>query len=453
MALVLHRSLRWRFRAGWCLQKHQQFQSLIARSTFSAGSTYTATAYDGIWSTPLEAPAVSGALPLTWEVGCLEGQGVDLTDKETSVKWILVDGTGPNPVEILSPRPLAILGGEGHDVRIVIEELGGLDVQSLELVWVVEDFETRDTIRSGREALNLMGTELDGLRLELSTEMNLSEITDSMLIDRMVVKIYVEGRDLAGNEVTGLNGGVSGTSIATWNMQWLQPEFTVSPSSMTYSRLLLEVGDTTSIQLEVENTGTLEGSVDIIFESVELDGTRSEIQRTSVTADAGGVGIVTLDWGPERPGVQWIEATLENGAMSSGPTVDVRVSEDPGFTEKVFGDVNPVIGAITTLLFISIVVTLLLWLKRMTVNQGSKIAYDWDEYSDELEDDYDDDDDDEMEQRAASSATASAAASTSSSTEEETDWVMGSDGYWWYHDKATNEWWYKDEHGEIVKHP
>ena len=418
-----------------------------------AGSTYTATAYDGIWSTPLEAPAVSGALPLTWEVGCLEGQGVDLTDKETSVKWILVDGTGPNPVEILSPRPLAILGGEGHDVRIVIEELGGLDVQSLELVWVVEDFETRDTIRSGREALNLMGTELDGLRLELSTEMNLSEITDSMLIDRMVVKIYVEGRDLAGNEVTGLNGGVSGTSIATWNMEWLQPEFTVSPSSMTYSRLLLEVGDTTSIQLEVENTGTLEGSVDIIFESVELDGTRSEIQRTSVTADAGGVGIVTLDWGPERPGVQWIEATLENGAMSSGPTVDVRVSEDPGFTEKVFGDVNPVIGAITTLLFISIVVTLLLWLKRMTVNQGSKIAYDWDEYSDELEDDYDDDDDDEMEQRAALSATASAAASTSSSTEEETDWVMGSDGYWWYHDKATNEWWYKDEHGEIVKHP
>ena len=318
---------------------------------------------------------------------------------------------------------------------------------------MVEDFETRDTIRSGREALNLMGTELDGLRLELSTEMNLSEITDSMLIDRMVVKIYVEGRDLAGNEVTGLNGGVSGTSIATWNMEWLQPEFTVSPSSMTYSRLLLEVGDTTSIQLEVENTGTLEGSVDIIFESVELDGTRSEIQRTSVTADAGGVGIVTLDWGPERPGVQWIEATLENGAMSSGPTVDVRVSEDPGFTEKVFGDVNPVIGAITTLLFISIVVTLLLWLKRMTVNQGSKIAYDWDEYSDELEDDYDDDDDDEMEQRAASSATASAAASTSSSTEEETDWVMGSDGYWWYHDKATNEWWYKDEHGEIVKHP
>jgi len=31
--------------------------------------------------------------------------------------------------------------------------------------------------------------------------------------------------------------------------------------------------------------------------------------------------------------------------------------------------------------------------------------------------------------------------------------VMGSDGYWWYHDKEANEWWYKDANGDIVKHP
>ena len=34
----------------------------------------------------------------------------------------------------------------------------------------------------------------------------------------------------------------------------------------------------------------------------------------------------------------------------------------------------------------------------------------------------------------------------------ETDWVMGSDGYWWYHDKEANEWWYKNAEGEIVQH-
>ena len=66
----------------------------------------------------------------------------------------------------------------------------------LELVWQVEDFETGDVIRSGREPLSLEGEAIDGLRLELYGDMNLSEITDEMLIDRMEVKISIAGRDL-----------------------------------------------------------------------------------------------------------------------------------------------------------------------------------------------------------------------------------------------------------------
>ena len=420
-----------------------------------AGQTYTATAVDGVWSVPVQAPASSGSLPMTWEVGCLLGQGVDLTDQETSVKWILVDGTGPMPVEVLSPRPLAILGGDNHEVRLVVKELGGLDLQSLELVWTVEDFTTGDTIRSGREPLSLDGEALDGLQLELFADMNLSEITDAMLIDRMVVKIAVDGRDLAGNPVTGLNGNTLNPILATWNMEWLQPKFELAPASMTYSRLLMDVGDATSIQLEVENVGTREGSIEVTFEAVNMDGERTLVQRLTVRADAGATGLVSVDWQPSEPGLQWVEATLENGQTSSGPTVDVRVAEEPSFSQKVFGDVNPIIGSLTALLLIAVVLSLLIWMKRMTVNQGSKVAYDWDEYSSEFEG--------EEEalfaaavdepSPASSVAEPSEADEAVTKADHETDWVMGSDGYWWYHDKATNEWWYKDANGEIVKHP
>ena len=421
-----------------------------------AGKTYSATAIDGIWSMAVEAPVASGSLPMTWEVGCLEGQGFDMTDQETSVKWIVVDGTGPAPQEVLSPRPLAILGGENHEVRVIVEELGGLDLQSLELVWQVEDFETGDVLRSGREPLALEGAELDGLRLELYADMNLSEITNEMLIDRMVVKISIAGRDLAGNSVTGLNGNLNNPFLATWNMEWLQPKFTVAPSAMTYSRLLMEVGDTTSIQLEVENVGTLQGEIAVTFETVNMDGERTLIQRETVAAEAGTIGLVAVDWRPELAGMQWVEATLDNGMAVSGPTVDVRIAEEPTFSQKIFGDVNPIIGSITGLLLLCVVVALLTWMRRMTVNSGSKVDYDWDEYSSEFEDDEDDDEAHIPAAAAAvasTAATTSVAAETSASTQEETDWVMGSDGYWWYHDKATNEWWYKDANGEIVKHP
>ena len=420
-----------------------------------AGQTYAVEAKDGIWSMALDAPASSGSLPMTWEVGCLEGQGIDMTDQSLSVKWIVVDGTGPEPQEVLSPRPRAVLGGENHEVRVVVQELGGLDLESLELVWQVEDFETGDVIRSGREDLTLEGEAIDGLRLEVYGDMNLSEITNEMLIDRMEVKISIAGRDLAGNTVTGLGGDLNNPFLATWNMEWLQPKFTVAPSALTYSRLLMEEGDTTSIQLEVENIGTLQGQTGVSFETVTAQGERTLIQRTDVAADAGALGLVAVDWQPETAGIQWVEATLDNGMVVSGPTIEVRTAEEPTFSEKVFGDVNPIIGSVTGLLLVAVVVSLLAWMRRMTVNQGARSEFDWDEYSSEFEDDEDEDADEALALGTSAQAAATAATSseTTSSSEAETDWVMGSDGYWWYHDKATNEWWYKDANGEIVKHP
>jgi hypothetical protein len=207
--------------------------------------------------------------------------------------------------------------------------------------------------------------------------------------------------------------------------------------------------------LEVENIGTLQGETGVSFETVMPDGQRTLIQRITVSAEAGAIGLVAVDWGPEMAGIQWVEATLDNGATASGPTIEVRLAEEPTFSEKLFGDVNPIIGSITGLLLIAVVISLLAWMRRMTVNQGSRADYDWDEYSSEFEDDDEDDDDDEYEgskATEASSAVASVAATTETA-EEETDWVKGSDGYWWYHDKEANEWWYKDANGDIVKHP
>ena len=77
------------------------------------------------------------------------------------------------------------------------------------------------------------------------------------------------------------------------------------------------------------------------------------------------------------------------------------------------------------------------------------------------DDDYDDYEEESIPQsnesptiQPATSVGAASAAlvgGTEAAAEEETDWVMGADGYWWYHDKDTNEWWYKNENGDIVK--
>ena len=422
-----------------------------------AGRTILATAKDGIWSTELTAPPTSGEVPLTWSVNCIQGQGQDVTEKETSVKWILVDGIGPEPVEVLSPRAQAILTASEHNVLISVNEIGGLDVQSLQIRWEVADFESGEVLREGVEPVVLESEFPDGLLLELSSSFNLSEISREMLIDRLVVHLYLEGRDLAGNNVIGIGGKAAGQPIQSWNMEWLQPEFEINSAGIVYSRYLVDVGQTTAVTVEVANSGTLDGEVELYIFWVELDGTSALLQRVNVFVPEGGVASATLDWAPERPGLQWIEIELENGARASGPTIDARVPEELTLSEKVFGDANPILGSIAAILFIGILLTSLIWLIRLTGNRGSKEAYDWDEYSSEYEEeeDYDEERFEEMSNRkevpeltAASTAVAAVESKT-----EETDWVKGSDGYWWYHDKETNEWWYKDADGNIVKHP
>ena len=422
-----------------------------------AGRTIIATAKEGIWSSELTAPPASGEVPLTWAVDCIKGQGQDVTEKESSVKWILVDGIGPEPVEVLSPRPKAILTAGGHDVLITVNEIGGLDVQSLQIRWEVADYESGEVLRDGVEPVLLESEQQDGLMLELSSNFNLSEISREMLIDRLVVHLYLEGRDLAGNNVIGIAGQAPNQPIQTWNMEWLQPKFEINSAGIAYSRLLVDVGQTTAVTVEVSNSGTLDGEVELNIYWVELTEESSLLQRVTVFVPEGGVGSATLDWGPERPGVQWIEVELANGETASGPTIDVRVPEELTLSEKVFGDANPILGSIAGLLFIGVLLTSLVWLIRLTGNRGSKDAYDWDEYSSEYEEEEEIDEErfEELSNRKEVPEIASAASSAAavSDNTEETDWVMGADGYWWYHDKESNEWWYKDADGNIVKHP
>ena len=428
------------------------------------GLTTTVTAVNGFWSTDLQAPLTSGKISLTWKVSCITGQGVDATD-QSSVRWILIDGTGPEPVEILNPRPNAILKAEVYEVRVALDEEGGLDVDSLELEWWVEDAETGDYLRNGVEPMSLEGDEIDGLNLEVFAEIDLTDITQSMLERRMILFIKINGRDLADNDILGMGGTPAGSLVGQWDMEWLKPEFALETSAVSYTRLLVEVDQSTSVKVMVNNVGSLDGNVDAVVSVARIDGTKEVIQRPNVEIPAGGIGLISLDWAPTSSGLQWIEVELENGETAKGPTIDVRPARDQSFTEKLFGDVNPVIGSAVGLIFISIIVTALLWAKKATTRRGSRSQYDWDEYSSEIDDDdyYDDEEEETMPEKEYSqgsiSPTASLTAAASAlgvqeaavADDEESDWVMGSDGYWWYHDKETNEWWYKDESGEIVK--
>ena len=415
-----------------------------------AGQTYSVQTYDGIWNVPLVSPSTSGTIPLTWSVGCLPPQGIDSTAKESSVKWMIVDGLGPEPKEVQTPRPGAILSADEHEVTIVLSEEGGIDYESLRLVWWVEDTVTGDVIRDGDAPFLLQGTEISGLNLVGTGTMDLSVITDEMLIDLLTVNVLIEGRDLAGNQVLGANGDSSGNSVTSWLMEWRRPTFELDNPAMQYSRLNVKEGETTAVQIFVKNTGTLDGSTSATVSVVRADGTTSVLRNANVEVAEGSVGTILLDWGPEKEGLQWIEVVLENGNKANGPSIDVRPQREPSFTESVFGEVNPVLGSIGLLLAVGIIGALLLMARNATVRRGSKSEIEWDEYSDYLEDEEEEFEDPDADLFVPET---SAAATTAATTTATTDgWTQGADGVWWWQDPNDSSWWYKDANGEILQY-
>ena len=418
-----------------------------------AGQTFSAETFNGVWNVELQSPPTSGTIPLTWSVGCLPPQGIDATEKESSVKWMVVDGLGPEPQEVQTPRPGSILTAEEHEVTIVLSEEGGIDFESLRLAWWVENTVTGEFIREGYSPFLLQGTEISGLSLTGTGTMDLSVITDEMLIDRFTVFVLVEGRDLAGNLVLGADGQSAGNAITSWLMEWRQPKFELDTPAIEYSRLNLQTGDSTAVQIFVKNVGTLDGTTDATISVVRADGTSEVLRQTEIEVAEGGLETILVDWAPEQPGLQWVEVILENGATANGPSVDVRPKTDPSFSEAVFGNVNPILGSIGALLGLSIIVALLIMARNATVRRGSRSEYEWDEYSDYLDEDEYEDSDDEDEFSEESTTVAATESNPSSVESNSADgWTRGSDGVWWWQNQQDGSWWYKDANGEIVQY-
>ena len=422
-----------------------------------AGRSTKVVARNGIWNAEMFAPGYGGTLPLTWGVACLPEGGRDVTDEATAVRWMVVDGLGPAVVEVVSPLPGRALEPTTYEVTLLVEEEGGLDYTTLELTWWVTDDSTGEQLRDGRVPLQLLSTVNVGLRLEVQGTIDLSGIDPSMLEERLTVAVALEARDFAGNEAVHLLDarGQSGADGA-WAMEYYRPEFDIAPTAVTYGSLGLTTGDQTVVEAAVENVGSLDGEVDVRFEIVQIDGTRSLLRSQTLAVAQGAVGTVAVDWKPDAPGAQWIEVVLPNGDVASGPVVDVRVQEEAELSERIFGTVNPLLGSAVGVVALLVITLFLLFIARATSRQGSRDAYDWD---DDFEDDYEDEHDEAFDEPDVAVASSAVAEATSSSTEAAPEaqaasdgWTQGADGVWWYHDPNDGSWWYRGADGVDRRH-
>jgi len=331
----------------------------------------------------MQAPAISGQYALTWSVDCLPEQGIDLTSQIDAVIWISVDDLGPEVVEFISPRPSSILESGVHEVKVVVSESFGIDSDSVELFWWISNKGTNNEIFSGSSSLSLEGDDDSGLRLTFTGTIDISGLSSEIFQEEMVLKMRLDGRDLAGNFFEREENSPA-FPAGTWNLIHFTPEFSIDSGGVELSKLDIEVDESTAVQIHVRNSGLLAGDTELIIEIVNLEGTRELLAKVVVSIDSGSVETTIVDWKPVDPGIQWIEVTLDDQTEESR-MVDVKPPSEEAFMSDVFGEANPwLIGLSLTLLGITALL-ILVWLRMATVSQGLSEG-DWlteEEFEDE----------------------------------------------------------------------
>ena len=117
----------------------------------------------------------------------------------------------------------------------------------------------------------------------------------------------------------------------------------------------------------------------------------------------------------------------------------------------MFGDVNPILGSIGALLGLSIILALLLMARNATVRRGSKSEYEWDEYSDYLDEDEEEYIDDDADLNLSEPIQESEPVAATTQTASADGWTQGRMAFGGGRINKMS-WWCKDANGEILQY-
>ena len=352
-------------------------------------------AENGLFFAQVEAPSINGNYPLSWSIGCLPEQGRDVTDLQKSVFWIGVDADGPIPVEILSPRPNSILHHDIYPIQVMISEDFGIDVDSVTLHWWVTVTETDEQLAAGESTMQVNQTNQMGQRMQFDGVLDLNEVDEIWMQEELLCNVYLTGRDMAGNSFATAPNNSRNQPFHSWQMHHVQPEFVLTQNAVSLSKLQISVDETSAVQIDVQNIGSLEGEAEVTIEIMKLDGTTELLRRTNVQVDAVSRETLVVDWKPTNSGLQWVKVTIENQQAESAK-VDVKELEPEGFMDGVFQQANPALLGFSIVGASLLGLLCLMWLRLVTYTRGYGDEAEYYDEEDFIDDDDDFDDEEEV---------------------------------------------------------
>lgn len=303
----------------------QLYAAMVANGIISDVTVDLVEAYFNTTMTvPVGYPSTN-SLPLTIDLLHVPGQGSSLT--HTGIT-LAIDSTPPVP-----EFPAGVLSSietdrmTEVDVRVNVLESGGMPETPLVIHWVY--------LRGGLNLPDSGGTSSVGYESNIgeiwiySAQINMTPANGFELREGDQVAIWLEGADLAGNELFG-----EGTADIPRSPRIIIRVFMPEVSKVEIDSLNPDVADDVFIQVTIRNNGTTMGSVNVTLVEELDDGTLqhydSHVIEDLAPSNKRVVGFAWEAWDSGKPDlyIMWDDDPTRLTIIN--PQIDVKRDESEG---------------------------------------------------------------------------------------------------------------------------
>lgn len=274
----------------------------------------------------------SGIYPLTIDLVNLPVGGIDRTQDEKVVAWIVVDGNQPFVSSLISPNPFEQVQERDWkqlQFEVLVNEPEGLQLDSLKLHWLIvpRGINLPDyALLGGNLSMTVIAGTGAGSSIPLASTIDMDAIIPEVSRENSWdLWIWVTGEDLSGQSISDKFNNRS-IPLAKLELASRKSELVMDSDSVILSNDNPIVDNPVWINITVENIGHVDGITSLRVEVVESGDERRLIEIISLPVGANSSESIDVKWVPESAGAAWIEISTPDGKFVR--TSPIQVKED-----------------------------------------------------------------------------------------------------------------------------
>ncbi|MBT7938193.1 MAG: hypothetical protein HN696_03410, partial [Euryarchaeota archaeon] len=330
------------------------------------GKNIRSISENGSFTIDVVMPSVSGEHALVLALDNLPTNANDMTDPDDVTIWFVVDATSPSISEVVAPRPGATLSLDSLSnvlVEFRIQEEIKMQQEDLMLNWQVRRIDSNMPLAEGMVEAEFSDSRNSGIAIPAQGLIDLSDILPMETYeDQLVLEVWVSGQDSAGNAFSTFGNSAS-QAMASWNIQMVEAMFKLSENPSTSVGGMAFVGDDVIIDVQVVNYGLKEGSVDVLIEVVDIDGSRLVILESTVPINYDESELLRADWQVKKTGEFHFVVSLDDVEVGSTDSIIISQSVDEDWLSGSIIGVEPIFIWVFFMLLLALLVVLGLFMK------------------------------------------------------------------------------------------